>query len=183
MINEDQNTSVQARDGNGRFVETIESLERDAQALRLRSMGYSLAEIDKHLGYGGPGNASRAISKAREKIMRPAVAEHVAVQLARLDYIALSLMEIKQRQHVVTSGGKIVTDDQGNPLRDAGPELACLRELRAVGESTRKMLGLDAAVKLELTQETAVDSSIRALVDAMDSQARAAEQAVKRGDS
>lgn len=167
----------------GRWTDTPESLERDAQALRLHSMGYSLSQINDQLNYGGRGNAGRAISKARERILKPAVSQHVAVQMARLDYIALALMEIKQREHVVVSGGKVVRDDSGQALRDVGPELACLRELRAVGESTRKMLGLDAAMKLNITQETAVDQNIRDLVAQLESQSRAAEQRVQRGES
>ncbi len=173
----------QSRDGGGRYAQDVESLERDAQALRLASMGYSLRQIDEQLRYGGFQNVSRALKRSRERILKPAVSQHVAVQLARLDYIALALMEIKQRQHVVVSGGKIVRDDAGAPLRDATAELQCLRELRAVGESTRKMLGLDAAVKLELTNESAVDASLRDLVAQLETKATAAEQRVKRGES
>lgn len=148
-------------------------------------MGYSLTQISEQLGYCDSGHASRSISKARERILKPAVSQHVAVQIARLDYIALALMEIKQRQHVVVQSGKVVRDDTGVALRDVGPELECLRQLRAVGESTRKLLGLDAAVKLDITMDglSEVDKSILDLVETMQAQQTASEQSVKRGGS
>jgi hypothetical protein len=179
-----ENMEVPEGKPNGRgYRQSLESLERDAQALRLSSMGYSHSQINEQLRFGGVSNVGRALKRARERVLSAPVKQHVATQLAKLDYIGARLIEIMFRQHVVVSGGKIVTDDQGNPLQDAGPELACLRELRSVSESTRKLLGIDAAAKLDVDfGQSEVDASIAQLVSTLESRATAHEQAIRRGD-
>lgn len=160
-----------------------ESLERDAQALRLAAMGYTQRQINEQLGYGGQQNVSRALKRARERILKPAVMEHVATSLARLDYMAYHAMGVLHRTHVVVSGGKVVYDATGETLKDSGPEMDALRTLLRIDAERRKLLGLDAAVKIDMTTDVSpVDASIIKLVEQLSLRGRAAEQAVKRGD-
>lgn len=164
--------------------QTAESLERDAQALRMRSFGYSLAQIDAQLNYRGTGNVSTALKRATNRVLKAPVMEYVAVEQAKLDQIALHLIGILHRSHVVVSGGKIVRDDEtGEPLKDDGPELRALSELVKVSESKRRLMGLDAAVKLDINlDDDPVNRELAILVQAMESRGRAQEQAVKRGE-
>lgn len=165
--------------------QTPESLERDAQALRMIAMGYSQGEVSDALGYGGQPNVSRALKRAQDKILRTSVDTWVAVELAKLDAYALRFIGILHKRHLVVSHGKIMRDDQnGTELVDDAPEMAALRELVKISESRRKLLGLDAAAKLDVNVEhSEVDAELVKLVQAMESNGRAREQRVKRGES
>ncbi len=165
--------------------QTPESLERDANALRMVAMGYSQREVSEALGYGDRANVSRALRRAQDKILLTSVDTWVAVELAKLDAYALRFIAILHKRHLVVSHGKIIRDDQsGTELVDDAPEMAALRELVKISESRRKLLGLDAAAKLDLNVEhSEVDAELIKLVQAMESNGRAREQRVKRGEA
>lgn len=164
--------------------QTMASLERDARAVQMHAMRYSYSEISEALGYGGRGNAHRAVQRAHQRILKPPVMTRVATELAELDAIVLKLIGIIHKRHVATSGGKVVRDDlTGEPLEDNGPVLAALAQWRQVSESRRKLLGLDAATKLEISNDSDVDAAIADLVQQLESRGRAMEQRAARGES
>jgi hypothetical protein len=164
--------------------QTISSLERDAKAVQMHAMRYSYSEISDALGYGGKGHAHRAVQRAHARILKPPVMTRVATELAELDAIVLKLIGIIHKRHVTVSGGKVVTDDHGNVLEDNGPVLAALAQWRQVSAERRKLLGLDAAVKLDVTLDgSEVDAAILDLVRTMESNGRAMEQRAARGES
>lgn len=164
--------------------QTIESLERDAKAVNMHAMGYSYAEISDALAYGDRSAAHRAVKRAHERILKQPVMTHVAVELAKLDAYAMRFIAILHKRHLVVSGGKIVRDDQtGEPLGDDAPEMRALAELVKISESKRKLLGLDAAAKLDVNfGDSEVDEAIKDLVRAMESNGRAMEQRAARGE-
>jgi hypothetical protein len=185
----DVETTEPTEDEVGRMVtipggQTIGSLERDARAVQMHAMRYSYSEIAAALGYGNRQNAHRAVKRAHTRILTKPVMTHVATSFAELDAIVVRLIGIIHQQHVVVSGGKIVRDDQtGEPLIDRGPELAALAQWAKVSESRRRLLGLDAAVKLDVSfEDSPVDREIAKLVQAMESRGIAQEQAVRRGE-
>jgi hypothetical protein len=53
------------------------------------------------------------------------------------------------RTHYYVQGGKVVIYD-GAPLRDDGPTLAAIGQLVRLGESRRRLLGLDAPAKVDM---------------------------------
>lgn len=164
--------------------QTISSLERDAKAVQMHAMRYSYSEISDALGYGGRQNAHRAVKRTHERILTVPLMTHVATAFAELDAITLRLIALMHRQHLVVSGGKIVYDEHGQPLIDDGPELAALSRWMQVSESRRKLLGVDAAAKLDINLgESEVDAEIAKLVQAMESKGRAMEQRAARGES
>lgn len=165
--------------------QTMSSLDRDAKAVQMHAMRYSYREISEALGYGGPGNAHRAVKRAHERILKPAVLTHVATSLAELDAIVVRLIGIMHRRHVVVNRGEIVTDESGNPLIDSGPELAALAQWRQATESRRKLLGLDAAVKIDVNVDgmSDVDAAIATLVQQMERNSKIQEQRAARGES
>lgn len=164
--------------------QTISSLERDGKAVQMHAMRYSYSEISDALGYGNRSNAHRAVQRAHARILKPPVMTRVAMELAELDAIVLRLIGIIHKRHPAVSGGKVVTDDLGNQLEDDGPVLAALAQWRQVSAERRKLLGLDAAAKLDVTLDgSEVDQAIQALVDELDSRSRAMEQRAARGES
>lgn len=93
------------------------------------------------------------------------------------------LIGIIHRRHVIVNKGEIVRDEQGFPLIDSGPELAALAQWRQATESRRKLLGLDAAVKVDVNMDSDVDAAIQALVAEMERQSARAERRAARGES
>lgn len=176
---DDNGLIVDVPDGEphgGRKAQSPESLERDAHALRLKSMGYSLSQINQHLGYASDpmatGNVARALKRARARILEGPVLQHVATELARFDFVQQHLAQIIASTHVTVSGGKLVYDENGNPLEDVGPKLAALAQTVRVSESLRKMLGVDAAIKLDVDMgPSEVDKSIQELVTRLETDA------------
>src|SRR5207248_2507104 len=137
------------RDARGNFTATIDRDERAARAARLKAdnprMTYQ--QIADAIGYSNKGDAWRAIQRCREAVKASAGAELVAAEAQQLDDLFVAALEVLERDHVVVSHGKVITmaDEDGTekPLLDDGPKLAALREMRAIRESYRKLLGVD----------------------------------------
>jgi hypothetical protein len=94
-----------------------------------------------------------------QAVLAQAGAELIASEAAQLDDLFVSAMEVLERDHVVVSHGKVVTDTDGTPLLDDGPKLAAIREMRAIRESYRKLLGVDAARRSPSTGPSGTKSS------------------------
>lgn len=144
----------QARDANGGFIQTVEGAERDAQACLYRSRGWSLQRISDELGYGSASNVRRAILAVKDAVIRPAGVELVAQELAQLDYLRDKAMEVLERHHIRVDHGRVVTTGEGEdkqPLLDDGPILQAINTIAKLDESRRKLLGLDAAQKVDAT--------------------------------
>jgi hypothetical protein len=139
------------RDGRGRYVGQVTTIDRDAQALRLRAQGYSLQHISDALGYGGRGNVHTAIEKAKASVIAPPARELVEQELASLDYLIDVTLGVLHEQHVTVSHGRLITMEDGSPLPDHGPVMQAVSTLKGLYESRRKLLGLDAAIKLDAT--------------------------------
>jgi len=144
----------QPRDGNGGFLYVNSSVQRDADASRLRSEGRTFQQIADELGYNDRGHAWRGIQRARRAILREPAEELIQVESARLDELYVAALDVLDRDHITVNNGHIIKDDDGIPVLDDGPKLAAIRELRAIRESYRKLYGLDAATKTEATVTT-----------------------------
>lgn len=141
----------QPRDGNGGFLYVDASVQRDADASRLRSEGRTFQEIADELGYSDRGCAWRGVHRARRAVMREPVEHLVQVESARLDELYVAALEILERDHVTVNNGHIIKGSDGVPILDPGPKLAAIRELRNIRESYRKLYGLDRPAKLDAT--------------------------------
>ena len=108
----------------------IEAKERALKALELRKKGMRYEEIAQQLGYSRRGNAHKAVMKEIEllaKECREEAAQVRDLELQRLDDLFLAAW-------------KAIAD---------GSESAIDRALR-VSESRRKLMGLDAAQKVDV---------------------------------
>ena len=140
----------QPRDGNGGFLTTNASVQRDADASRLRSQGKTYQQIADALGYSDRGHAWRGIQRARRAILREPAEELIQVESARLDELYVAALDVLERDHPAISNGRVMYGDDGQPILDDGPKLAALRELRQIRESFRKLHGLDQPAKVEV---------------------------------
>lgn len=121
--------------------------ERNAELVRMRDSGKSFAEIGKQFGITKQTAHTmywRTVAAAPQQ----AVSEMRANQNARLEMVLQRLEEIADRKFVTVSGGEIVRDSEGEPLRDSGPELQALRDLRATVEAQAKLNGTAAPAQV-----------------------------------
>lgn len=160
MANPNQN----ARDGHGHYIRTPETAARDAQAAQLRAEGWKLQDIADELGYGSKTSAIYAIRRALREIVHGPAEQLLSLYLDRLEGLYQAAEEIRETDHLVVSHGKIIRDDDGNPLIDPGPKLAAIREARETLVSVRKMVGLDAPSRISIDAQQLGDE-INALLN------------------
>lgn len=141
----------QPRDGNYRFEYTLPAAERDAEAARLRAQGMSYKDIAAQLGYYDRSHVWRQLQLAKKRVLKDAVEDLIAVEMQQLDALYVAAEEILDRQHVTVSQGRVVKDDDGNPIPDEGPRIAAIREMRMLRESFRRLYGLDAEKKVNIS--------------------------------
>lgn len=158
------NPNDRPHDGKGRFARTLTTAQREAEAARLRSLGWTYQRIADELGWSNKGDAHHAVQKVLRDTVQEAGDDLRALELSRLDTMYVAAMEVLERSHVTVSNGKVVTLD-GAPLPDDAPVLAAIDRLLKIQERRSKLLGLDAPVKrdIALTDERA--AAIEALVE------------------
>ncbi|MFD8805573.1 helix-turn-helix domain-containing protein [Streptomyces sp. NPDC059597] len=137
-----------ARDGKGKYIRSIDKAETDAEIARLYAQGHTYKEIGAELGMT-KWSVIRAVQRAVRAVVQEAGQEALQLHVDRLEYLYAKALEIAEEDHVVVSHGRIVKDDDGNPVRDHAPTLAALREARASLESFRKLVGMDQPAKVE----------------------------------
>ncbi|MGJ6963274.1 hypothetical protein ACSDR0_15315 [Streptosporangium sp. G11] len=128
---------------------SAQAAEETAAAYELRLTGLTLREIGARLGIA-PSTVHLRITAALAERVDPLVDQYRTVELDRLDRLTVKAWEVLERDHVVVQHGKIVRDEEGNPLRDDGPVLAAVGTLLRISERRSKLLGLDAPIPLAI---------------------------------
>lgn len=154
------------RDGHGKFVMPADSVERDAQAFRMRGEGKTLAEIAIALEYSSTQACHAALKRHLEKHIAPAADEYRAVIDARLDRMYREVMRVLEATHYVVNAGTVVffgdceCDDgqrlaglckHAKPLLDDSPVLAAVDRLLKIEDQRSRLFGLNAPVKHEVS--------------------------------
>jgi hypothetical protein len=142
--------------GDGRYIRTDDSVRRDAQAAGLRSQGKTFQQIADTLGYSDKGSAWRGIQRARRDAVIEPVTRLIEVEAAELDELYARALEILDRHHITVQQGRVVTMldvDSGRevPIPDDGPKLQALQVALKIRESYRKLRGLDAEKKINVS--------------------------------
>lgn len=164
------NPNQTARDGRGRYVRTLETAERDAEAARLRGLGYTYPMIAEMLGYPNRIAAREGVEKVlKEAVTEPAEQlltielQRLDAELVRLDDYEYAARQVLERNHVTVSHGKVISainpdTEREEPLLDDGPVLQAIDRLVRIEDARRrnaerraKLLGLDAEQKISLS--------------------------------
>ncbi len=135
-------------------VKRIEVARRRERAIELRIAGWQWQAIADELGYSDRGAACKDVSRALEAAhaeMKDSAAALVQLENERLDAVQRVAMEVMSKDHIHVSNGRIVRHEDGSPVLDDGPKLAAVGKVVQVSESRRKLLGLDAPTKQEIT--------------------------------
>lgn len=125
----------------GRWAKTLESAERDAEAARLWGRGWTFEAIANRLEYGDKSNAHKAVQRALKAVQAEGVNEARAAQLGLIGELKRHALDVLETDHVMVSHGKVIKDDQGNPLLDDGPRLAAIGKLEALIAREAALLG------------------------------------------
>lgn len=135
-----------SRHGNGRFSRDLEHVERDARACLLSSQGWSHSQIQRELGYSSRGDVSNAIKKVLAETARENGTEALREQqLLEMTELRRVLWErVTAPPPVVSRTGKVVTDDEGNPVPDVQAQAAAAAQVIRVAERIARLRGLDA---------------------------------------
>lgn len=161
--------------------------ERRVKAFDLRKQGYGYRVIGAQLGVSGKTAHEdvQAVLAELQAQRLDSAAAYVALELERLDTLTVEATRILLATHPLISGGKVLSgvtpDGAAIGLTDDGPKLAAIRELRAISESRRKLLGLDAQqpIIVERPYVLSEPERIARLIDLLDAaRARAAGHAV-----
>ena len=133
----------------------VQAHERHLQALALRKAGATYQEIAKHLGYAHAKGAYTAVASALRATLREPADEVRELEVARLDSALLAVWRRVQ-----------VGDDKA------------IDRLLRISERRAKLLGLDAAIRKELSGPA---GSLLTIDDASTSElARRFEELVER---
>jgi hypothetical protein len=142
----------------GRYITTIDHDEKAARAARLKAANPKMTyqQIADAIGYPSRGDAWRAVDRCREAVLRSAGAELVESEAAQLDDLYVMALEVIEANHVVVSHGKVITmldpeSGEERPLTDSGPKLQAIQTALRVRESYRKLRGLDAEQKVNVS--------------------------------
>lgn len=158
------------RSGRGRFVRTIDTAERDAEACRLRNLGHSHDEIATALGFADRAGAYKAIERALRLTVQEPAAQQRAIQLARLDLLFREAWAVMKAEHVAVNNGRVIMDpnDPTKALVDHGPVLSAIDRLLKIEERRAKLLGLDAPLKVEAITVDQIEAEIARLAAEFD---------------
>lgn len=194
MANPDQHS----RSSQGRYVRTVETAERDAEAARLFAHGYTDGMIAQMLGYP----SSRAVGEGRRKILAEiqtdaakelvqAEIHKLDLELIRLEGLERSARRVLEARHITVSNGRVIIHpDTQEPMEDDGPVLQAVDRLIRIEDARRrnaerraKLLGLDAAVKVDATvhEVTQQDLELQEMLREAKAKVQAEEQQIVDG--
>lgn len=95
------------------------------------------------------------------------IEEKLTAATLRLNEIRRRLYAVIVGTHFVLYQGEIVKDGDGHPLRDTGPVLAALGQLRALEEQQAKLEGTNAREKIDVALGRRVEEEATDVVEAI----------------
>src|SRR5690606_28078765 len=130
-----------------------------------------------------------AVSTVHDRLERymagrvdPLADQYRQVELDRLDDLTARAYQVLTARHIVVQHGKVVRDENGNPIPDYAPILQAIGTLVRLSERRAKLLGLDAAVRVDAQVHQVDPADIELAQMIREAKARAAaEEARLRG--
>lgn len=145
---------------NSRSV-TRKGRNRDAEAARLKALGWTLEEICDHLELGDdPMRAAAAIKRALASVMRFATDEHREMELQSYDELEAECWRLLRVKHVLVDRGTIVHDETGESLADDRFVLETVDRILKIKERRARLLGIDAPSRSEVLNIDSIDAEI-----------------------
>jgi hypothetical protein len=140
-----------------------------AEAARLKAVGWPAEDIAEKFGWytdDGTPDTNRVFTAIRahlSSMYRFTVDEMKIIELESLDQLEYRLWRILDEEHVVVSQGRVVRDENGNPLPDNRFVLETIDRIDKIKDKRAKMLGLYAPAKLEVISIDRIEQEISKL--------------------
>lgn len=162
--------------------------QRVCYLLRLR--GLSIRQIEEHVKTEYGWNLSKSTVENRirceiKETVEPLREEVRAMELDRLDQLQQIALGVMGADHPLVSEGRVVRvelpDGTKVPLQDHGPVLAAMDRFLKIQDRRAKLLGLDAAMKVDatITETTQIDIEAAEMVAEAKAKAAASEARLK----
>lgn len=145
---------------------SIQTRERDAQAVELRRNGLTHRQIADQLGYKSPASVHEAIQRGLKDCYRESGPEVLQLQLDRLDHYRRTALRILTARHLAHSNGRVVINPlDDKPVTDPLPILHALDRLLRIDQEISKLRDLYPASKsrVEVITRDMVEDKILAL--------------------
>lgn len=158
--------------------------EEQRLCYELRLRGLSIRQIADETGMS-PATVHRRIECEIRETVQPLAEEVRAMELDRLDRLQQVALAVMGADHPLVSEGRVVRVEQEDgtkvALQDHGPVLAAMDRFLKIQDRRAKLLGLDAAVKVDatVTETTQEDLELAEMVREAQAKAAAAEAALK----
>ncbi|MGN6679286.1 MAG: hypothetical protein ACTHKL_16100 [Streptosporangiaceae bacterium] len=139
---------------------------KDARALDLRRRGLTYAQIAENLGFASTNASFQSVKRAIKDLYQEDTEGQTTLELERLDDMLRVLVRVALSRHrAVASNGRLILDEQGNPVYDDATNVQAALAVVKLSESRRKLLGLDAPAKsrVQVITDDDVDAEIKAL--------------------
>lgn len=162
MVTTGRGHGNQPRSGRGRFVKSLETAKRDAEAAQLRAEGKTYDQIAEALDFSDRSLARRSVERALAATVREPADELRQLELIRLDALWVEAVKVMTTEHITVNNGRVIEVD-GVPLKDDGPTLSAIDRLLKIMERRAKLVGLDSATKVEVLSVDALDREIAKL--------------------
>jgi len=143
------------RRGRAKAAPSDESVERDAECMRLRTLGWTREQIAGHL-HMHVNTVGIAISRHVSRVLDEPARDIREQMLARLDAATNAAMVVLTSVHYVFHQGdqlQMVDPETGQPLpvKDHGPILAAAKVVADLDARRAKLLGIDAPERQEVS--------------------------------
>ena len=137
---------------------------RDMEALRLRTTGWSLEAIADQLGWSTTQSVANALRRAVSMMARFAGNEQRLLELQKLDEAETEIWKVLKMTHwAYTTRGDLVYGPDNEPLHDSRMVLEAIDRLLKVAERRAKLMGLDAPMRAEVITIDSIDAEIARL--------------------
>ncbi len=134
---------------------------RDMEALRLRTTGWSLEAIADYMGWTTTNAVAQALRRAVSMMARFAGNEQRLLELQKLDEAEAEIWKVLKMVHwSYTTRGDLVYGPDGEPLKDGRIVLEAIDRLMKVAERRAKLMGLDAPMRAEVLTIDSIDAEI-----------------------
>lgn len=166
----------------GRFIPTLTTAERNAEACRLRTQGWTYRQIaerfgiDVHTAWDAVRTALRETQQEAADDVRRLELGRLDAELERLNDLDRAARKVLDRHHVTVANNGTIVHHNNEPLLDDAPVLQAVDRLlrieearRKNGESRRKLLGLDAPSRVSVEAEQLGRDILRLLDDTLGS--------------
>jgi len=151
--------------------EDPERLERIRQAAHLKVVvGMTWDDAARATGFNNASTCRAAVTAHVKNLARETEKELEAlVQQSDMRYDAMRRRAhaIMVADHPLVQGGEIVRDEQGRPLRDAGPQLAALNALLRIESQWSDLHGVNASKKLDIALNVRADVESNLVAEAV----------------